>query len=46
MENLELYLTKRIKSRERESFYKAMTKIGLECPRAEIARNFKDAKKA
>ena len=23
-----------------------MTKIGLECPRAEIARNFKDAKKA
>ena len=34
------------KAEERESFYKAMTKIGLECPRAEIARNFKDAKKA
>ena len=34
------------KAEERESFYKAMTKIGLECPRAEIARSFKDAKKA
>ena len=34
------------KAEERESFYKAMTKIGLECPRAEIARNFKDARKA
>ena len=34
------------KAEERESFYKAMKKIGLECPKAEIARNFKDAKKA
>ncbi|MDC3086469.1 carbamoyl-phosphate synthase large subunit, partial [Pelagibacteraceae bacterium] len=34
------------KAEERERFYKAMIKIGLECPRAEIARNFKDAKKA
>ena len=34
------------KAEERERFYKAMKKIGLECPKAEIARNFKDAKKA
>ena len=34
------------KAEERESFYKAMKKIGLECPKAEIARNYKDAKKA
>ena len=34
------------KAEERESFYKDMTKIGLECPRAEIARYFTDAKKA
>ena len=34
------------KAEERERFYKAMIKIGLECPRAEIARNFKDAKTA
>ena len=34
------------KAEERERFYKAMIKIGLECPREEIARNFKDAKKA
>ena len=31
------------KAEERESFYKAMKKIGLDCPKAEIARNVKDS---
>ena len=34
------------KAEERDSFYKSMKKIGLECPKAEIARSFKQAKKA
>ena len=34
------------KAEERDSFYKAMKKIGLECPKAEIARTFNQAKKA
>ena len=33
------------KAEERESFYKAMKKIGLDCPNAKIARNTQDAKK-
>ena len=34
------------KAEERDSFYKAMKKIGLDCPRAEIARSSGQAKKA
>ena len=33
------------KAEERELFYKAMKKIGLDCPKAEIARNLNDTKK-
>ena len=31
------------KAEERESFYKAMKKIGLDCPKAEIARSIKES---
>ena len=31
------------KAEERESFYKAMKKIGLDCPKAEIARSVKES---
>ena len=33
------------KAEERELFYKAMKKIVLDCPKAEIARNLNDTKK-
>ena len=33
------------KAEERESFYKAMKKIGLDCPNAQIARSVSDSKK-
>ena len=34
------------KAEERESFYKAMKKIGLDCPKAEIARSVKESYKS